>query len=111
MLEFTKTLKLYYFREENQVSLSVLGSPTQVLTFYIHADKFDRIMREAQSPAGANVEPFFIQRKRLYLRFSHQVSDMQTNLRIENAKWEAMSREYLEKKANSREAIETITVD
>lgn len=107
---FTNTLKLYYFRDKDMVSFSILSSPTQVQTFYIQGDNFDRVIRDAPN-GGADVENFFIERKKRYLRFSHHGHGMQTNFRIEIEKWDKITADYLEKKNGTPDNLITCIVE
>jgi len=93
---FGETLKLYYKREQNLVTLSFLVSPTYVQTYYFERDEFEKII--GLPDRGMHERPgFFVHRKREYLRWSFDTQGMTHQIRIELGKWDDLIAQYREK--------------
>ncbi len=56
MLEFTKPLKIYLFKETNEVSLSILVSSNTVNTYMLKAEDFEKILGFWNKKGGCQIQ-------------------------------------------------------
>jgi len=55
MLEFVKPLKIYLFKETNEVSFSILVSPNSVNTYVLKVIEFEKILELWDKKGGAEI--------------------------------------------------------
>ncbi len=111
MKPFSKTLKLYHFTNRKLLSLSIMCSPSLVMTFFIKEDKFSRIRSEYQSENGYEDDEILVHQKSDYIRFTKFADGMEHNLRIEIGKWQSLLKNHYDLVETSTKELITVEVE
>ena len=111
-MKFEKTLKLYFDPARKMISLSIRCTDSFVKTFYIELPVFEKILEGQSEKTGVLSRPYYIQRKKGYLRFSFDhAGGLQDNLRVPLEKWDLLVSQYRAKGGAEATSLLTCIVD
>lgn len=115
MLAFTRQLKLYLFKQEQEVSISIRVSDNSVHTFRLDQENFEQLLVNWQQPDGVRLvirnNRWFVQYKTrgprpertvsTYVRITVSTRDIEYNYRASYQDMIDLEREYYYQKHNT----------